>query len=253
MVSEGQLAWSKFLDDIKDVKGWPYPEPFQHVMELFRQATLCYDNNSFDACVVLGRAIIDGAIFDAMINPPIPETGSYICVHCGGTVEGGLNGLQIHEYIKHTTTKQWWEERDKFLNETLGRKLKEFSKHKEYTDYTDTWDDFDKKNDNRKKIGLLNQATLSGLLECDELDDINENIRKKTAVRLHRIAMYDAYAKWQRDNAEKMRLLADKKIEVDQIEWFSWGQADGPEAKKVLGKTGTYLTRIIKKYGGIWK
>jgi hypothetical protein len=28
MVSKGQIAWSKMLEDIKDVKGWPYPKPF---------------------------------------------------------------------------------------------------------------------------------------------------------------------------------------------------------------------------------
>ena len=82
MESEGQLAWSKLLGDIKDAEGWPYPEPFYETMELYREATRCYDNNLFDSTVVLGRAILDGAIFDAIINPPFPNSGDYKCAHC---------------------------------------------------------------------------------------------------------------------------------------------------------------------------
>ncbi len=249
MVSEGQMAWSMLLDDIKDVKGWPYPQPFYETMELFRQITLCYDCNLLDASVVLGRAIIDGAIFDAVINPPFPTSGNYLCVKCGKEVSGGLDGLQAHESVEHNDSRQWWEERGKFLNETLNKKLKEFSKHKDYENYTDSWDDYDKD----RKIGLENQATLSNLLECEELQDINENIRLKAAVRLHRVARNKAYEKWRNENAEKMRLLAEKKIKVDVIDWFSWSHADKTEAKKVLSKTGYYLGLIIKRYESIWK
>lgn len=249
MVSEGQIAWSKLLEDIKDVKDWPYPEPFHETMELFRQITICYDNNLLDASVVLGRAIIDSAIFDAVINPPFPTIGNYLCSHCGKDIGGGLNGLQVHESNEHHDSKQWWEERRKFLTEMLNKKLQEYSKHKVYEDYTDSWKDYDKE----KKIGLKNQATLSGLLERSELDDISENIRLKAAVRLHRIARAEAYEKWRKENAEKMKLLAEKKISVEEIEWFSWPRADKAEAKEVLNKTGNYLGIIIKRYGSIWK
>jgi post-segregation antitoxin (ccd killing protein) len=248
-VSEGQIAWSELLEDIKDVKGWPYPEPFHETMELFRQITLCYDNNLLDASVVLGRAIIDGAIFDAIINPPLPISGIYTCSHCGKKISGGLNGLQAHENTEHKDAKQWWEERGKFLDDTLKKRLEGYSKHKEYENYTDSWNDYDKE----KMIGLENVATLSGLLEYEELKDISENIRFKAAVRLHRVARAKAYEKWRRENAEEMRLLSEKKIGVEEIEWFSWERADKVEAKRVLDKTGYYLGIIIKRYEGIWK
>jgi len=79
--TEGQEAWSKLLDNIKEVNGWPYPNPFYETMELFRQMTRCYDYELFDACVALGRVIIDRAIFDAVTNPSLPTSGNYVCAH----------------------------------------------------------------------------------------------------------------------------------------------------------------------------
>jgi hypothetical protein len=249
MVSGGQEAWSKLLEDIKSVNGWPYPGPFHETMELYRQTTICYDNNLLDATVVLGRAIIDGALFDAVTNPPFSTEGSYVCIHCGKEVVGGLNGLQAHEQKDHNEAKQWWDERRNFLETTLTKKLEAFSKHKKYSDYTDSWDDYDKGG----KIGLANLATLSGLLECEELEEISREIRKKAAVRLHRIARSKAYEDWRGTNAEKMKLLIDKRISVKEIEWFSWSSADKLEAKKVLNMVGKYLGTIVRRYEGIWR
>ncbi len=59
MDSEGQIAWSKLFDDIKDIK-IPYLASFRETIGLFRQIAFCYDNNLFDASVVLSRAAVDG-------------------------------------------------------------------------------------------------------------------------------------------------------------------------------------------------
>ena len=249
MISEGQKAWSMLLEDIKNIKGWPYPPPFHETIELFRQMILCYDNNLLNASVILGRAIIDGAIFDAVINPPFPTNVTYLCVHCGKEISGGLNGLEVHESTEHNSTKQWWEERRRFLTDTLNKRLKEFSKNKEYKDYTDSWDDLEK----AKKIGLKNVAISSSLLDCNELEKINENIRSKAAVRLHRMARNKAYEKWRKENAEKMKLLSENKIDANAIGWFNWEFPDKTEAKNVLVKTEYYLGLIIKRYVDIWK
>lgn len=249
MISEGQKAWSMLLEDIKNVEGWPYPPPFHQIIGLFRQMILCYDNNLLDASVILGRAIIDGAIFDAVINPPFPTNVKYLCMYCKKEISGGLNRLEAHESMEHHSTKQWREERIKFLTDTLNKKLKEFSKNKEYKNYTDSWGDYDK----TKEIGLKNVAVLSGLLDCNELEKINESIRLKAAVRLHRVAREKAYEKWKKENAEKMKLLSENKIEANAIDWFNWEFPDKNEAKNVLVKTEHYLGLIIKRYVDIWK
>jgi len=251
--TEGQAALSKLLDDIKEVNGLPYPYPFYETMEFFRQMTKCYDYELFDACVVLGRVIIDGAIFDAVTRPPLPASGNYVCMYCGKTVSGGLNGLAEHERIEHKNSKQWREEKNKFLSETLNKKLKDFSEHKneKYKGYADYWDDMGK--DSNKKIGLKNQAEFSGLLKPEELKDIDKSIRKKANVRLHKGAKIGTYEKWLKDNAEKLRLIKEKKIKSGTLEWFNLGPADKSEAREVLSKTEFYLELIIKRYKGIWE
>jgi len=70
------------------------------------------------------------------------------------------------------------EKRNKFLFETLNKKLKDFSEHKneKYMGFADYWNSIGK--DNNKKIGLKNQAEFSDLLKPEELKDIDESIRQ---------------------------------------------------------------------------
>ena len=91
---------------------------------------------------------------------------------------------------------------------------------------------------------MKNQAKLSALLKSEELRDIEESIRQKANVRLHKGAKIKAYEKWRKDNAEK---------KSDTLEWFNLRYADKSEAGKVLSKMRFYLELIIKRYEGIWK
>jgi len=244
--TEGQVAWSKLRNNIGvDERSDQYPYPFYETIELFRQMTRCYDYELFDACVALGRVIVDRAIFDAVTNPPLPTSGNYVCAHCGKMISGGLNGLEAHEGNEHNSMEQYLKERNKFLFETLNKKLKDFSeqKNEKYTGFADYWKDIGK--DNNKEIGLKNQAEFSGLLKPEELKDIDESIRQKANVRLHKGAKIKAYEKWRKDNAEK--------IKSGTLEWFNFGLADKPEAREVLSKAEFYLELIIKRYENIWK
>ena len=92
--------------------------------------TKCYDHELFDACVAFGRVIINGAIFDAVTKPPLPASGNYVCAHCGKMISGGLKWLETHEGNEHNSMEQYREKRNEFLSETLNKKLKDFSEHK---------------------------------------------------------------------------------------------------------------------------
>ena len=249
-MTTAQDIWSKFLEDIKEVKGWPYPQPFHQYIEFFREATQSFGCDIYDGTVALSRATIDGAIFECITFPPLSNQGEFPCDVCGEKIKGGLNGLNVHKITRVESTKYFWDQRQDQVNRLLSERLKDFSTHispERYTDFTDKWDDW------RGEVGLKNMALYGGLLTKDQLKDIHRGIRERAAIRLHKNAEIREMHKWREENKEKLEKFYGNEIDASSIDWFSVERATYTEALKVLEKVGGYLTIVVNKYGKIWE
>ena len=249
-MTAAQDIWNKFMEDIKGVKGWPYPEPFHQYIGFFQEAVRSFACDIYDGTVTLSRAVIDGAIFECIMFPPLSNQGEFICDVCGEKIEGGLNGLNAHKLAKVESTKYFWEQRRNQVNKLHNDILEDFSTHispKRYTDFTDTW------KDGKGMVGLENLAFYGGLFTKNELTDIHQEIRRRAAIRLHKNAEMEEINKWREDNKEKLEKLQRNEIDASGIDWFSAERATYTEALKVLEKVGGYLAIVVNKYGKIWE
>ena len=232
MVTKGQELWTKLLDDIKNVPGWPYPSPFWSPMELFREATRCYDNQGYVSAISTCTTLTDKLISIAHTSIILPEDRELTCSLCKGKMMGFTK-----LWVRSISNKDPGGEL--MGPPILGRLISMWQKSESIL--------------TRQSIviagkepeGLKVQAINLGLLTAAEADDAEKTVRTPAHIRIHPQRYAKEYAAWLEMNAADIKLFMEGKTK--EIDWFSPVPLK-KEATATLESTREYLALMITNY-----
>lgn len=201
-------------------------------MELFREATRCYDNQGYVSAISTCRTLTDKLISIAYTSVILPEDRELTCSICNGKMIG-FTKLWVHsisdkEHGGHLDGAPYSGEINKYVAE--------IGVNTDPTKYNDSWEGVD---------GLKAQAITFGLLTADEADDVEKSVRTPAHIRIHPQRFAKEYAAWLEKNEANIKLFMAGKLET--IDWFSPVPLE-KEATAALESTEKYLALMITNY-----